>query len=318
MNHLLAFTLVASTIGLAGCVGGDAAPAAPRHLQELGGSAESGSIHGIVVDEGLLPVARAIVTIEALDRSLVTDSAGVFGFSNVPIGDHVLLVGGAGYGTASVKVSVIAEETSHVDVTLRRIASADAYYEIKIGAGMFGCGFTYRQTITTFNGAFFGLAVCGTGASTTGLDDFTWDTMLTDKLSLLRGGAFETEWTTNQVFGNGMVQDWAVFGCANNRNATFTRDAGPSPLSEVLNAFQLDYRLKDMTENATCGGTPARERCNEVDGCHVMNRMFSWPSTFGEDAVFDVGLTIQQSFKTYLTEFYRVEPPIGFTALPDA
>jgi hypothetical protein len=85
----------------------------------------------------------------------------------------------------------------------------------------------------------------------------------------------------------------------------------------VLNSFQLDYRMKDMTEHAKCGTTEAKTRCN-LEGCHVQNRMFSWPSTQPADAVFDVGITIQQTFTTYLSEFYRAEPPIGFSAVPDA
>lgn len=302
-------------LAFAGCVKGDAAAIEPNHdLADLGGTENTGSIHGIVIDEALFPVSTANVTIEKLDRTLVTSNAGVFAFNDVPIGQHVVVVSAHGYGAASAKVDVLAGETAHVDVTLKRVATSDAYYETKIGTGLFGCGATYRQSITTINGAFFGYAVCGVGAQYTGLDDFSWETTITDKLSVLRGGAFETEWVTNQAFGNGMVQDWAVIGCANNRNATFTRDAGQSPLTEVLNAFQLDYRLQDLP-NSSCD---AHERCNEEDGCTIMNRMFSWPSTFGPEARFDVGITVQQQFKTYLTEFYRAEPPRDFTALADA
>lgn len=313
---------------VSGCVEGDAT-AGPRHVADLGGTSELGSVHGIVVDDVLLPVSTANVTIEGINRTLVTNNAGVFAFEDVPIGTHAILVSAHGYGSVSVKVDVLAEETSHVDVTLERVATADAYYVTKIGAGLFGCGATYRQSITTFNGAFFGASVCTapqnevneTGIDL-GLDDFVWQTILSDKLSVWRGGSFETEWTSNQAFGNGMVQDWAVRGCDNNRNATFTRDAGPSPLTETLNAFQLDYRLSDMTENAECGPSSARfdakERCNEELGCEIQNRMFSWPSTFGQGSQVDIGITFQQQFKTYISEFYRAEPPRGFSALPDA
>lgn len=319
---------IATAFALSGCVKGDAAGVEARHDEDLGGTALSGSIHGIVIDEGLLPVSSAIITVEDLNRSIVANSAGVFAIPGVPVGPHVLVVSAPGYNSVSLKVDVLADETSHVDITLRRVATADAYYNIQIGKGLFGCGATYRQTITTFNGAFFGVSACATPQQQLasrgvdpGLDDFAWNTTLSDKLSLWRGGAFETEWTSNQAFGNGMVQDWAVRGCDNNRNATFTRDAGPSPLTEVLNAFQIDYRLQDITDNARCGGQngfDAKERCNEEHGCEIMNRMFSWPSTFGPDARFDVGITVQQQFTTYFAEFYRAEPPRGFSALPDA
>jgi hypothetical protein len=314
--------LLGTSFTLAGCVKGDATAAEPDHSLDFGGSSESGSIHGIVVDDLLLPVSSANVTIDDLQRALVTNNAGVFAFADVPIGEHALLVSAHGYGSVSLKVDVIAETTSHADVTLKRVATDDAYYNIQVGKGLFGCGATYRQSITTVNGAFFGLAGCATGAEYTGLDDFVWDTVISDQLGLWRGGSFETEWVSNQAFGNGMVQDWAVRGCDNNRNATFTRDAGPSPLSETLNAFQLDYRLKDMTENATCGSGDnrfeANTRCNDVDGCQIQNRMFSWPSTFGQGSNVDIGITIQQQFTTYFSEFYRAEPPRGFSALPDA
>lgn len=306
----LAACLALVSLGLSGCVSN--AASSPAAVADLGVT-EFGKIHGLLVDESLIPVSGARVTLPILSLSVSTDVDGVFVLSPVPAGEQIVVVEAAGYQSISVKVPVTADQTSHVDVTVTRIPTAEAYYVSKIGRGLFGCGATYRQGFTTVNGAFFGIAACGVGAQYHGLDDFIWDTHLSDNITIWRGGAFETEWKSTQALGNGMVQDWAVIGCSNNRNATFTRDTGPSPLRQVMNAFQLDYRLQDLP-NSSCKGY---ERCNLKD-CHIMNRMFSWPSTTGQNALIDVGVTIQQTFTTYLTEFYRAEPPPGFTAIPDA
>jgi hypothetical protein len=281
---------------------------------------DTGEIRGIVLDEGLLPVSGAQVLLVALNRSTITGTTGSFFFDEVPVGEQILAVTVPGYETVSIRVAVSIDETSQVDVTLKRAATEAAYHVVQIGRGLFGCGATYRQGIMTPNGAFFGIAGCTAGASV-GLDDFIWDSKLSDSITVWRGASFETLWKSTQAFGNGMVQDWAVLGCDNNRNATFTRDAGPTPLKSTLNAFQLDYRMADMTANAKCGSGSnafnAKDRCNETE-CKIQNRMFSWPSTFGEESQVDVGVTVQQPFTTYLSEFYRAEPPPGYSALPDA
>lgn len=306
----------AMVVGFSGCVSNEAA--APPVAADIGYGSEFGSIHGIVVDDSLLPVSGAIVTLVADGRATKTNSDGVFAITLVPVGEQRLLVEALGYGSIAANIQISAEQTTHVDLTMSRVATAEAYHVAKIGRGLFGCGETYRQGLWTVSGvpylggAFFGISACP-NLSGDPDQDITWNTELSDNITLWRGAAFETEWRSTQAFGNGMVQDWAVTGCANNRNATFTRDTGPSPLREVLNAFQLDYRLNDLP-NSSCNGD---ERCN-LEGCEIMNRMFSWPSTFGQDSLFDIGITIQQTFTTYLTEFYRAEPPHGYSALPDA
>lgn len=308
-NSSLAAGVTALVLGLSGCVSN--AASAPQSFPDFGVT-EFGKIQGLLVDDSLIPVSGAGITLATFNLSVVSDADGAFAFNQVPAGQQTLVVEAVGYQTVSIVVPVVADQTSHVDVTVTRIPSPEAYYVAKIGKGLFGCGFTYRQGFTTVNGAFFGISGCGVGSSL-GLDNFTWSTHLSDNITQWRGGAFETQWKSTQALGNGMVQDWAVIGCANNRNATFTRDTGPSPLRQVMNAFQLDYRLQDLP-NSSCRG---HERCNLKD-CHIMNRMFSWPSTTGQNALIDVGVTIQQTFTTYLTEFYRAEPPPGFTAIPDA
>jgi predicted small secreted protein len=292
---------------LAGCAKAEPAAQAPEPSDA---GVAQGSVRGLVIDDSLFPIVGATVSVPPLGLSTRTSASGGFQFNRIAIGDHTLIAEADGYGAVSKKVQVLEGESVYAEIGLERLASDDGYYVTKVGRGILACGVTYRQGITSLAGAFLG-AGCNV-ANGTGVDVSTYFTWLSDDVEAWRGGAAETEWTSTQAFGNGLVQDWAVFGCANNRNATFGRATGPSPLRNLLGSFELEYRLGDLP-NSSCGGD---DRCNE-NGCHIINRIFSWPSSQPEDAPVDVGITLQQTFTTYISEFFRREPPPDFTALLD-
>ena len=295
---------------LAGCA--DAEPAAPASTEMTDDPAGAmGNLRGLVIDDALVPVSGANVTLSTVERTVRTNVDGSFLFDNVPVGEHTLVVEASGIASVSKDVTIAEGETAYVEVSVEHVRSEVGYYVTKVGRGILACGATYRQGFTTAIGPFLG-GGCNV-INATGLDVSTYFTWLSDNLSAWRGGAAETEWTSTQAFGNGLVQDWAVIGCANNRNATFGRDTGPSPLRNLLGSFELDYRLQDLP-NSSCEG---HERCND-EGCHMINRIFSWPSTQPEEAPVDVGITLQQTFTTYISEFFRQEPPQDFTALLDS
>lgn len=302
--------LVGLAFVLAGCA--DAEPAAPAStLVTQDPDAAMGTLRGLVVDDTLIPVSGVNVTLVELARMTRTTIDGSFLFEHVPAGEHTVVVESPGIASASKEVAVADGETTYIEVSVEHVKTEVGYFVTKIGRGILACGATYRQGFTTAIGPFLG-GGCNV-INATGLDVSTYFTWLSDDLSAWRGGAAETEWSSTQAFGNGLVQDWAVIGCANNRNATFGRDTGPSPLRNLLGSFELDYRIQDLP-NSSCNG---HESCNE-DGCHMINRIFSWPSTQPEEAAIDVGITLQQTFTTYISEFFRQEPPQDFTALLDS
>lgn len=310
MTQRTRFSLaLAAVLAAAGCVGAGGEPLATESEAPVVGNV--GAIRGIVIDGSLVPISGANVSVHGITDVRRTNPEGQFFFPSVPVGGHAIVVEARGFASVSKAVDVAAQETTYTEIVLDRDISEKAYYVIQPWRGILYCGVTYRQGITSAIGYFLG-ASCNF-LNSTGIDQSTFFTHLPDNVSIWRGGAAETEWTSTQAFGNGLVQDWAVQGCANNRNATFGRDFGPSPLRNLLGSFELDYRLQDIP-NSSCNGD---ERCNER-GCLMINRIFSWPSTMPDEFLADVGITMQQTFTTYITSFFRLEPPQSFTALADA
>lgn len=299
----------AAFLAVAGCVGGGAEPLATASEAPVG--EDLGALRGLVIDGSLVPVSGANVSVHAVTAVSRTNTEGQFFFPRVPVGEHAVVVEARGFESVSKAVVILADETTYAEIVLDRDVSEKAYYVIQPWRGILYCGVTYRQGVTSVIGYFLG-ASCNV-LNNTGIDQSTFFTHLPDNVSIWRGGAAETEWTSTQAFGNGLIQDWAVQACANNRNATFGRDFGPSPLRNLLGSFELDYRLQDIP-NSSCNGD---DRCNER-GCLMINRIFSWPSTMPDEFQADVGITLQQTFTTYITSFFRLEPPQDFTALADA
>ena len=73
--------------------------------------ANVGEVHGVVHDARHRPVATANIELKSAtsdwSRSTVSDAAGEFSFVNVPIGDYTLKVGGPGYASATLGLTVV-------------------------------------------------------------------------------------------------------------------------------------------------------------------------------------------------------------------
>ncbi len=80
--------------------------------------APSGTIEGTVRDRSGSPVANAQVLVVGLRHSALTDSAGAFRLSAVPIGTHRVRAVSTGFRPAEVEALVRAGTTVRVDLTL--------------------------------------------------------------------------------------------------------------------------------------------------------------------------------------------------------
>jgi len=81
--------------------------------------AQEGSIAGTVVDsETAETVPGANVVIEELQQGTSTDAEGTFEFSGIAAGDYTLAVSFVGYESASLSVTVEAEETTELEISL--------------------------------------------------------------------------------------------------------------------------------------------------------------------------------------------------------
>ncbi len=82
-------------------------------------SQEHGILTGRVLDnEESRPIADVVVRLNDLDRSAVTDAAGMFRFDAVPAGAHVLVVRHLAYGERAREVAVNAGEDLRLEVRL--------------------------------------------------------------------------------------------------------------------------------------------------------------------------------------------------------
>ncbi|HEX6131743.1 MAG TPA: carboxypeptidase regulatory-like domain-containing protein [Actinomycetota bacterium] len=93
-------------------------------------SDERGSVAGRVTDEGGAPLEGASVSLEGTTLGADTAADGRYRIDGVPVGDYELVVRKSGYGLQRLPVTVTADATTTVDVTLsvsRVIAVAGDY-----------------------------------------------------------------------------------------------------------------------------------------------------------------------------------------------
>ncbi|HMK03902.1 MAG TPA: TonB-dependent receptor [Ferruginibacter sp.] len=78
--------------------------------------AQAGKISGIVNGSGV-PVASATVTIKGLNKTVITDTAGHFHFTDIPLGLHTLNISAVNFNIHTTRVTV-SSSMSRVDVLL--------------------------------------------------------------------------------------------------------------------------------------------------------------------------------------------------------
>lgn len=309
---LATILLLCTSLLLAACIGGEGGtPAATNASADFDES--TGAIEAFVHDDSLTPLSGAEVgLLDAPEFRATTDAEGRAALSHVPPGEHQLAAQKIGYGTTVKRVTVNAGEVTGTELTLLPAAATQPYKLVKDQRGLFGCGASWRPAV-----AVSGIAACGVLSlllNLTQYDKFllTWN--LTGNVSEWDGAAFEMTWKTTQAFGRGLTMIWETNECSNVRNSTFARDSGASPLQVVLNSTRLHDALDNNTNDSDCED---KANCNEKT-CTLQSRVFSQPDTLGANSPADVGITVQQSYTQYLTEFYNQEPEPGYTAIKDA
>ena len=80
----------------------------------------TGSIRGTIQDTTQKPVTNADVQIPSLDKGTVTGNNGKFRFSDIPVGEHNLLVSKIGYADRTREVTVEAGKANTVQIELKQ------------------------------------------------------------------------------------------------------------------------------------------------------------------------------------------------------
>ena len=82
------------------------------------GYSQSGNIQGVITDENGVTVPGATVSIKELNKGTVSDFDGKFTLVDVAEGTHNVLVSFIGYANVEKEVTIIAEGTVTLNVTM--------------------------------------------------------------------------------------------------------------------------------------------------------------------------------------------------------
>lgn len=300
----------AAVFAIAGCVD-EAAPAAVQDPQAAPMAEGTGGIEGNVVDASLVPVEGAQVGIVALGLVAVTTTEGVFQLDDLQPGRYDLAVQKLGYESVATSVEVLEGQRVSKTFTLEPLPIIEPYNVVIIERGSFGCGIAYRPQ----QAGIVGASVCGAITAYAGENQFDkflilWD--LAGPYAGWQGAAYEMEWTTTQALGSGLWVRFETDGCHGSLPSTFTSLRGRSPLRELQGAVTVGEKLAS-NEESDCA---TADHCAE-SACLIQSRVFPHTEVLGDAYPADIGVTIQQPFTQYFSQFFNGEPPPEYSALAD-
>jgi hypothetical protein len=101
----------------------------PGDVPDIEATATTGGIHGFVVDERIVPIKGATVTVTPENKSTTTDASGAFAVSGLPGGTYFLKVSHPLYATIqqSVEVQAGVADPKDVKVVLKRVIAQTPY-----------------------------------------------------------------------------------------------------------------------------------------------------------------------------------------------
>lgn len=141
MRFPLAFLLLVAAT-LAGCSGGGSGSGPGDEPPGLDVTDSTGGIRGIVVDQSVVPVEGATVTL-AGGQTTKSGSTGLFNFTGLAPGDYFLSVTKLGYLGVQASANVVAgvSDPPIVKVLLERVSTLAPYVDFYKLDGFYECGF---------------------------------------------------------------------------------------------------------------------------------------------------------------------------------
>jgi hypothetical protein len=295
---------------LSGCVGGQAEPESHPGTGPLFGDG-LGAIQGAVIDDSLVPIVGATVTLD--DGTIATtDESGAYHFGQLPPRTYLLNATAPGHASATARVDVIADQVAAAQFALRPLPSANAFFETIPQTGLMACGVGGYLVGPPLGPWTF--AACGplTILGFYDIDRFMLDwpeaTPLPDDVTGFIG---ETRWTSNQALTGELDIRWFV---ANGPYATVAQNAATWDADVVGSAVgrsPLWVRvIRDgMLANATDASCTWPDKCYLLSGHYPSSRNFNTPV--------DQTFVFQQRYEDFLTLFHGGDVPLEFTVLPD-
>lgn len=159
-----------TTLTLAGCFGGDDGGGPPLVVDD-----KTGGIRGLVVDQTIVPVAGATISLTGgpdAGKSAETGSDGVFNFTGLTPGDYFLTVSKLGFKGSQSTNTVVAGDADPpmVRMLLERIATATPNLDHFKLEGYYDCAFSYGEEGNPFitDSCDFAYRTAWDGANETG------------------------------------------------------------------------------------------------------------------------------------------------------
>lgn len=125
MRHVTVCFLV-TFVAFAGCTGGNTADIGGPSVQL---DPDALAIRGIVVDEELVPIDRAVITDAASGKTIMTGASGSFALGPVESGEHPLTASRDGYQPVSLLVQVFDVPVEGIRFMLAAAATTVPYHE---------------------------------------------------------------------------------------------------------------------------------------------------------------------------------------------
>jgi hypothetical protein len=309
---LIGLFLAALLLPLAGCMG--ASHAAGPGGVGAGMPGDGGVIAGVVVDDLIVPIVGATVTLDG-HESMLTDTNGSFRFGLVAPGERSLAATLEGYASATLMVTVIVGEASQASLTLVRDSIAQAYHETATQSGFIACSTGLRDPAhandTYVNGCGV-LIIAGLGS----LDKIGLDWKIGQRSGDAVGFWGETRWVPSFSASPGLIVRWAV------QNAPlYSSNAADYPNFEAIDLagvkgktplsvrIPMDWLAKESLVNVGRPVCPLEKNCYLGSG-HI-------PYSQTTSSTVDATAQVQQRYEEFLTIFHKGVLPERFTALPD-
>jgi hypothetical protein len=289
--------LVALTFFLAGCVGAVSGPAADG---PAGGNQsidpDALMIRGVVTDTEIRPLANVSILVKPGDLSTITNEAGAFLVGPVEPGMYEVVAGGAGFKEKLVQVDVSHGGENKAFITLTDPIGGQPYYETQIYV-------TY--TFCTTSGAPCAPVNTVTSQNITpDQPDLKWSVPAEGLSNML----YEVWWQPTVFDGDKSFTtrnpEGLFLGCnesANVATPTYIYFSGEGPPGFGM------WIWPNTVNDGGCvpfEATPGKYY-------YTVNR----PRT--TNATIPLGLVVDQRISNYLTFFYHLAGPTGFTAVPD-
>ncbi len=308
--------LIGLAIVLAGCAGNSAPDTATEddgfQDKPLEADEKTGVIRGVVVDETISPVPGASVSLTLGEEKQETtaDEQGRFGFSKVPPGTHFLKAAAEFHTEVQFSAVVVAgvKDPEVITVQVARLYSGEPFVSPIKQAGFFTCSQAnmppYWYSSSSCHDTYW-VDFSDYGVTLDQNRDFHadvgagWQTQV-----------FEMTWeSTAQGTSDRMGMTVSTYKPERNTNHYFASVASKNPMR-----FQLD--VGEHGPGYQEGSGP--EGPLPADGLKDMSYFISVRAPEGATCVLwcvPPGLALDQSFTTYLHQFYYRPAPEGWSAV---